>query len=265
MSKPKKLRDLRSAGQLTPPKLPRRPAKVVRGPAPRLFRVGHASRAIRLTRMIDSLPMRALRRFVMRLFANIVELSLYTVIAVAIGFGSAWYMVDYGSSLTVERQGPWLRWTIAGAPGADPYTKAHFSRAGWLPISTVAAHYYLAGKDSSGDALYADCDYTVSGPIPSSHRWTLAAFDISGRTIANGPGQPVIASSAALPGPEATLIVKLSQTTSSGNWLGLSGSGRMQLMLALYGRNDRSVRATGNVLAAPARQLLPRIERTGCR
>lgn len=265
MSKPEKLRDLRSAASRTLAKPVRRAPKPVRSAAPVVYAPPAASRAMKLARIIDSLPMRALRRFVFRILSNIAELSLYGAIALAIGLSSAWYMVDYGSRLTVERDGPWQRWTIAGAPGADPYTKAHFSRAGWLPISTVAAHYYIAGKDSAGDALYTDCDYVVSGPLRASRRWSLAAFDLAGRTIAPGPGQAVIASSTALPGPEATISVRMSQSTSPGNWLGLTGSSRMQVLLAQYGRTDTAVRASTPTVVAPVRQPLPSIVRTGCR
>ncbi len=209
--------------------------------------------------------MRATRRFVLRILSNIVEIGVYVAIALAIGLCTAWYMIDYGSSLTVVRDGPWQRWTIAGAPGADPYTKAHFARAGWLPVSTVVAHYHFATADSSGEALYADCDYTISGPAPAGRRWSLAAFDMQGRAIPSGPGQQVITSSMALPGPEATITIQLSQTTSPGNWLGLTGSSRMQLLLAQYGRSDKAVKSATGVTETSKRQPLPSIVRDGCR
>ncbi len=223
------------------------------------------TRGLRFSRLIDGLVMRAIRRFILRVAGNIAEFAVYAAIAVGIGLASAWYMVDYGSRLTVERQAPWQRWTIAGAPGADPYTIAHFARAGWLPLSTVYAHYFLATKDSNGEALYADCDYTVSGPAPASRRWTLAAFDPNGLGIDPGLGRPVISSSTALLGPEATLSIKLSAATSPGNWLGLSGGARMQLLFTQYGRTDHAVRssASGTAVSAPA--AMPSIVRAGCR
>jgi hypothetical protein len=263
MSKPDKLRDLRTVAVAIPPKGVRRVAKPVR-PVASLPQPVAASRSVRLTRILDSLPARAVRRLALRVVANIAELTLYGGIAVAIGLTTAWYMVDYGSRLTVERDGPWQRWTIAGAPGADPYTKAHFSRAGWLPMSTVAAHYHIASKDSAGEALYTDCDYLVSGPVPVGRRWTLAAFDLAGHVIAAGAGQSVIASTYALPGQDGLVAVRLSQSTSPGNWLGLSGSSRMQLVLMVYGRNDKAVRAAVAANAA-TRRPLPSIMRTGCR
>lgn len=171
-------------------------------------------------------------------------------------------MMDYGSHLTVERDGPWQRWTIAGAVGADPYTKAHFARAGWLPLSTAAAHYFIANKDSTGEALYADCDYTLSGLAPAGRRWTLAAFDLQGRGLDPGAGKAVIASTTALFGPESSLSVRLAQSTAPGNWLGLTGAARMQLLLTVYGRTDKAVTAGGT---AAAKRPLPSLIRVGCR
>ncbi len=265
MSKPEKLRDLRSADLMPIRKPARRPAAHVRKPPNVAAALPAAARTLRLSRIFDSLVMRAVRRFVLRVVSNIAELAVYVSIAVAIGLASAWYMIDYGSRLTMERDGPWQRWTIAGAPGADPYTIAHFARAGWLPTSTVYAHYFLASKDSAGDALYADCEYTVSGPAPASRRWTLAAFDLAGHGIYPGAGRPVLSSSTALLGPDATMTIKLSAATSPGNWLGLSGGARMQLMLTQFGRTDRAVRSSAGAASASAPPALPSIERSGCR
>jgi hypothetical protein len=264
MIKPEKLRDLRTASVLPLAKSERRASNDVRGsqraPLPPLV-----NRTVRLSRTLDSLPVRAARRFMLRVVGNFAELVVYGGIAAAIGIASAWYMVDYGSNLNVERDGPWQRWTIAGAPGADPYTKAHFLRAGWLPLSTKAAHYYLATKDSSGEALYADCDYSVSGTAPPSRRWTLAAFDMTGLSIAPGGGRAVVSSSTALLGPEAALNIKVSSSTSPGNWLGLSGAARMQLLFTFYGRSERAVRANAGLGNGPTHVAMPIIVRTGCR
>ena len=260
MAKPGKLRDLRATALLPAAK----PAR--RGPALRQVPVQPPatppSRPLRLSRVLDSLAMRAGRRLVMRIAGNIFEIAFYAAIAIGVGLASAWYMMDYGSRLTVERDGPWQRWTMAGAEGADPYTKAHFARAGWLPLSTAAAHYFLAGKDSSGEALYADCEYVLNGAAPAGRRWTLAAFDLQGRPVEPGLGRPVITSANALPGPEASLTVHLGQSTAPGNWLSLTGAARMQLLLTVYGRIDRAVKAGA---AEASRRPLPNIVRTGCR
>ena len=206
--------------------------------------------------------MRALRRLLARLTGRALEISVYTVIAAATGMALAWYTTAYGSPLTVEVRGVWQRWTIAGAPGADPYTKAHFARLGFLPITTAQAHYHIAHRDSTGEPLYADCEYTVSGPVPPGRRWTLAAFDLDGRMIDPGPGRAVMSSANAVTGPGGDVSITLSQTAQPGNWLSLTGAKRVQLLLTVYGR---TLKAVGTEAQATASRSLPDINRTGCR
>ena len=47
------------------------------------------------------------------------------VVALMLGIGSAWYMIERGSPLTTTKVGPWAGWISEGNPSADPYTEAH--------------------------------------------------------------------------------------------------------------------------------------------
>jgi hypothetical protein len=254
-----KLRDLRAVSQLPPRPGAAASATPVRtagpiGPPP-------SRSPLRLVWLLDSLPMRALRRLISRFLGTIMALSAYGAVALVIGLASAWYMIEAGSALTVVRDGPWKRWTLAGETGADPYTRAHFARAGWLPLSAKAALYYTASRDSTGEPLYSDCEYTLSGSFPGARRWTLAAYDIGGVLIDPGPGPPVVSSDTALPGPGGTLTISISQSASPGNWLAVSGAARMQLLLTLFGVRDTSaVRSRSG-----ATPHAFRIEKAGCR
>lgn len=256
-----KLRDLRGATQL-PVRRNQAASQLAAGPSAggRLIPARpHAP--FRLLRLLDSLPMRALRRLIARALGRALEFAVYIAIAALIGLSSAWYMVEVGTRLTVERTGPWQRWTLAGSTDADPYTRAHFNRAGWLPLDTTAAVYFAASRDSAGEPLYSDCDYSVAGPLPVARRWTLVAYDMSGMLIEAGAGPPVVASEAMLPGPGGTVTITVSPLTSAGNWLSTAGSTRMQLLLTLFGVQQT---AAVKSAAAPARDLF-KIDRTGCR
>ena len=44
------------------------------------------------------------------------------VVALMLGIGSAWYMIERGSPLTTTKVGPWDGWVSEGNPSADPYT-----------------------------------------------------------------------------------------------------------------------------------------------
>src|SRR5690606_40202050 len=56
-------------------------------------------------------------------------------VALILGIGSAWYMIEHGSLLTTARIGPWKSWLSEGNPNADPYTRAHLARSGRLPLT----------------------------------------------------------------------------------------------------------------------------------
>ncbi len=45
------------------------------------------------------------------------------VVALMLGIGSAWYMIERGSPLTTTKVGPWASWISEGNPNADPYTR----------------------------------------------------------------------------------------------------------------------------------------------
>jgi len=255
-----RLRDLRSA----PLPLPRTSPAATTSPPPAPaihLPPHHPQTPFRLFRRLDSLPMRALRRLAARFAGRTIALAAYGSIAAAIGLVSAWYMTEAGTRLTVERDGPWARWTLAGSPDADPYTQAHFSRAGWLPLSAAAAVYFTASRDSTGEPLFSDCDYTVSGVAPAGRRWTLAAYDLNGGLLEAGAGASAIASDTALPQPGGGFSIALAQSASPGNWLNTSGAARMQLVLTVYGMKQ-ALALKSSAAKAPA---LFRIERTGCR
>ena len=254
-----KLRDLRSVQDLplrsTAPQPARRKAAAAPAPLP----PSHAP--LRLLWLLDSLPMRAGRRLVARILGRVLGLAGYAAVALVFGFVSAWYMVGSGSRLTVESDGPWHRWILAGSADADPYTRAHFDRAGWLPLDANAAIYYTATRDGGGEPMYSDCEYTVSGPAPVARRWTVVAYDMNGQLLDPGAGLAAISSDTAVPGPGGSVSIHVAQMPSSGNWLSVSGATRMQLVMTLFGVRQ-ALAVKGGSGQAPH---LFSIQKTGCR
>ena len=106
----------------------------------------------------------ALHRLRKRVWAGIghtADWALFIGIVLIGGFGSSWYMVEAGSMLTTSRVGPWVTWTAAARPDADPYTRAHYVRLGVLPLSAEYAQIYFARTDSDGRALHSSCEYEI--------------------------------------------------------------------------------------------------------
>ena len=114
------------------------------------------------------------------LLAVLGDWAAFIGVVLILGLGTSWYMIDIGTPLTTERQGPWTSWTSAGRADADPYTRAHFARYGTLPFSAELSLAYVAFADSDGRRLHSSCDYSVEGPEPGTSWWSLSVFDDRG-------------------------------------------------------------------------------------
>ncbi len=188
------------------------------------------------------------------------KLLTYLTAAVVIGLVTAWYMISIGSALTMQTVGPWSIWVSAGNPEADPYTRAHFSRSGRLPITSTSARYYVAHRDSAGDTLDADCEYSITGArIPGSW-WSIAVYDSSGDIMPNKAKRYAFNQQNLIANDDGSYEIKLSPFARSGNWLPLSGGSRIQLILRIY-RGD----AIDKLLTQEnAQEILPTIKRVDC-
>ena len=193
--------------------------------------------------------------------AILINFLLFVGIALATGLGSAWYMIEKGSQLTTRRLGPWVVWRSAGHIDADPYTLAHVVRSGRLPMTTSNARYYLAVRDSSGDKLYADCEYEIVGKGPRARWWSLAAYDGNGRLMDNPAQRYAYNSNAVLRDGEGRYRIVLARDARPGNWLPVRSEHRLMLMLRVYGPEV----SDDNIDADAERRELPEIRRLGCR
>ena len=184
------------------------------------------------------------------------------VIALLLGIGSAWYMIERGSLLTTTRIGPWTSWLSEGNPNADPYTRAHLARSGRLPLSSTAARYFTASTDSSGSQLSAGCEYIISGAPQNARWWSLALYDARGSIIPNPSNRYSFNSEEAIRRSDGSYEVHLSRNARPGNWLptGRDSDRRLTLMLRIYGPRDTDASGIGQILP----ESLPRIERKEC-
>jgi hypothetical protein len=163
--------------------------------------------------------------------ARMIEAVIVVAIIVAGGLGSSWYMVEAGSQLTTARLGPWLTWTAAARPDADPYTRAHFVNAGTLPVSAQVQRAFVARTDSSGERLHSSCDYAVEGRVPKSEWWSIAVFDERGKLIANAADRYAFTGQTMALSQVDTFTITLAREARSGNWLPTGGAGRLALVL----------------------------------
>lgn len=187
--------------------------------------------------------------------------ALFIGVVLIGGLGSSWYMVEAGSRLTTERIGPWVGWTAAAQPAADPYTRAHFARSGMLPLSTEVARMYIARKDDDGQLLHSSCQYVVEGRDFQATWWSLAIFDDRGRLIVNTVQRYAFTSDTIALEPDGSFVVALARDARPANWLPTGGAGRLSLVLTLV----EPKRVTSATESGVDPKALPTIRKTGCR
>ena len=194
------------------------------------------------------------------LFGVLGDWAAFIGTVLILGLGSSWYMIDIGTPLTTERQGPWVSWTSAGRADADPYTRAHTARFGTLQLSAEMTLTYVANSDSEGRRLHSSCDYSVEGREPGTSWWSITVFDDRGELIANAADRYDFTSQSIALRPDGTFAVTLARDARPGNWLPTGGAGRLALVFT-------TLDATTPLLAksSEGRKPLPEIRRIQCR
>jgi hypothetical protein len=187
-------------------------------------------------------------------------LSFYVGLALLIGIGSSWYMIEQGSRLSVVTSGPWQHWQSAGRVDADPYTRARFARQGSLPMPADLSVTYEARRDEDGQRLHSSCDYIVEGSDFPNAWWSLTAFDERGQLIANPAERHSFSTPTIALGADGIYIVALSRDARPGNWLPTGGAGRLILMLTVMSTQPLSKDAP-----LPGAAQMPAIRRVSCR
>jgi hypothetical protein len=192
---------------------------------------------------------------------NFICFLIFAGVSLLLGLGSANYMVGNGFALVVSHTGPWQSWINAGALGADPYTRAHISRSGLLPITSASGLTYFATTDSDGGALHSDCDFEIVAQPLAAVWWTIAVFDSDGKLIPNKAARHAFSSQSLTILPDGTQRIVLAPAARPGHWLPSGDVGDLTLVLQII----RPLAVDGADFASRnSRRELPRIERVKC-
>ncbi len=127
-------------------------------------------------------------------------------------------------------------WTVsekAGAPDADPYTRANLERSGEIPLAAGESLQFIASADDSGAALSARCVYLVGHATPPARYWTLSLVDRQGFPIENPAARYGFRSSEILRSADGGFDIAVSAGAHSGNWLPIGSKNRFALALRL--------------------------------
>lgn len=187
-------------------------------------------------------------------------LSVAVVFVLAIGGGAASvrFALDRLAGLEGLAVGSWIAFPRLGTPGADPYSKARFSRTAELPLGQAEGLAFVASVDSAGAPLRRACTYRIEGRVPAARFWTL--FPATGGAAPSQPlhaGDPGLHSMRILRRNDDSFEIVAGPAPQPGNWLATGGDGAMNLVLTLY-----DAPAIGTPDAAQLE--LPLIYRTGC-
>jgi hypothetical protein len=187
---------------------------------------------------------------------------LFTAIVLALaiggGAGSVWMALNASEGIGAVQIGDWTAFPDVGTPHADTYSKARFAREGGLSLGRAEGIAFVAPRDSSGALLRRECSYTIEGSIPSSRFWTLYAAD-SDRLVLPPVIRrvPALHSYEMLRTSDGAIRITIGPEPAPGNWLGVTGTGTMQLVLTLY---DTPAATAARVFEIE----LPQVLRVGC-
>jgi hypothetical protein len=93
----------------------------------------------------------------------------------ALGAGSAWWLVAKAGSSGFERNG-WTSSTTFGSPDADLWTRASVAVRGLLALQKSQAIYLTARVDSQGAQLREACRYRVTGGPMPGRWWSVTVY-----------------------------------------------------------------------------------------
>lgn len=184
--------------------------------------------------------------------------ALTLCVAIGGGAASVWYALQSQEGVGAVTIGGWTAYPDIGTPESDPYSKARVAREGMLALGRAEGLAFVAQRDSNGDTLRRECRYTVEGAVPAARFWTLYAADAEMAAIGSGTARAnALHSLGLLRLADNSLAISISARPAPGNWLEISGSGRMFLVLTLY---DTPIASSTGV----ADVELPQVLKAGC-
>lgn len=187
-------------------------------------------------------------------------LLIFVVLCISIvgGGASVWYALKANEGIGAVTIGQWTAFPYVGTADADPYSRARAAREGLLALGRAEGLSFSANADRAGEALRRECAYSIEGPVPPARFWTLYAADASGAVIRGGERRSAALNSYQLVRlPDNAIAIAAGRHPSPGNWLALSGSGPMTLVLTFFDTPIASASGAGDV-------VLPSILKLGC-
>ncbi|MGI9410339.1 MAG: DUF1214 domain-containing protein [Hyphomicrobiaceae bacterium] len=200
-----------------------------------------------------------IRRAIQSAFGLIMRVGIFLLISIGGGTASSWYAIEHGMPFNTERQGPWTRWSGAGKPGSDPYSRNRFAGRAQLLYNADLTARFEALTDAKGRRLHSSCDYVIEGRDINVPWWSLAVFDSRGRLIPNPARRYAFSSTNVAHSPDGSFAIRLSREARPYNWLPTTRAGQIVLIF------EAQKRSGGTDVLERTEIQLPTIRRIDCR
>jgi len=200
-----------------------------------------------------------LRRRIKKGFGLLTKIGIFLLISIGGGTASSWYAVEMGMPFNTERQGPWIRWSGAGRPDADPYSRTHFANRAQILFNANLTTRFEATRDSRGRRLHSSCDYVIEGRNIDAPWWTVAVFDNNGKLIPNRARRYSFNSETVAYSPDGSFAIRLAREARPYNWLPTTRAGKIIAVFEAQKSNS------GSDLLQKGPLVLPTIKRVSCR
>ena len=186
------------------------------------------------------------------------ELLGVVLVALAIGVGSAVWVIKSFSATEAIKAGAWTTNPLIGSVQADMYLRAYVARTGLFALSKTEALYYNAFTDEDGDPLRADCDYIIEGGDLPARWWSITAYDKDHFLVPNVLNRYSYNAKNVGRNEQGRYKIHLSPTPKAQNWLPAPRQGNMSLTLRAYNPAPALAENMGSA-------ELPRITKAGCK
>ena len=190
------------------------------------------------------------------------RIPILAAIALAIAFGlgtaTAWVSMTRLGAFGATKVGNWSAYPVAGTPLADPYSKARAAREGSFSLGAAEGISFYAQNDDDGRQLEPNCTYQLKGTSPSARFWTIYAAGPDLLPLPAGPDRLAgLHSRELLREADSSFLISVAATAQPGNWLAVSGTRPMTLVMTLY---DSSAASSSGMIDI----TFPSIRRVGC-
>ncbi len=177
------------------------------------------------------------------------------VVGSAAGLALTWASV-FAAHFGAVRDGPWETSLATGSSESGPYLRAYVAIHGLLALNRSETIYYNASRDSGGNALTGNCDYSIVGRDPDARWWSITPYGSDDFLIPN-PARRFSVSMNSVARRGGGFVIAVSPSGSDANGLPV-GNGPFSLTLRLYNPG-------AGVTADPAHAALPQIRKESCR